>query len=280
MVTATASAMTFDLPPLDELTPSTNGHAGEPTSDDLGRLAAVDAAAEAAEAGDELEGEEEEAAGEADTDSQEVGGGIEPEPLAADRPPAYPGEPEPDESDTILHDEADDGCSDDEDPDPITAAREALGEAVLERMALEKQLKRAKKAEKDAAEELRDLVGRQLELPLAVAAPPDLQKSFIDDDPAKEVGAGAEADPNAWRSALVTDLPLKPAILARLEESGIATIGELEDLRAGAGLRSLKGVGQAKTDAIEEAVVVWLSANRDREVFSQVNGAAADKGAN
>lgn len=88
----------------------------------------------------------------------------------------------------------------------------------------------------------------------------------------------ANPNPNAWRSIPIEQLGLKAALQAKLIDSGISTIGQLEDLRASHdGLKSIKGVGQAKADAIEEAVLNWLTKNRDREVLQTArNGAASE----
>ena len=53
-------------------------------------------------------------------------------------------------------------------------------------------------------------------------------------------------------------------MLEKLEGAGVTTIGELEDLRGGAGLTSIGGIGQATADKIEEQVLEWLSENRDK----------------
>lgn len=162
----------------------------------------------------------------------------------------------------------------DDSPDHIDLARKQLADCTLARMALERQLKFAKKREKEAAEELRDLVGRQQELPLSDPPGSERQKELIGDDgevgdEAAQVSGPADASPDAWRSVLITELHLKPATETKLTENDVTTIGQLEDLRGGAGLRSLRGIGQAKADAIEEAVLAWLTENRDKHVFDQ-----------
>ncbi len=76
-------------------------------------------------------------------------------------------------------------------------------------------------------------------------------------------------EPDAWRAASIDELRLPSGIDSKLREAGIETIGQIEDKRAeggdieGAGLRSVPGIGPAKVDKIEEAVLAWLSANRD-----------------
>lgn len=69
----------------------------------------------------------------------------------------------------------------------------------------------------------------------------------------------------AWRDASVAEsLGLTTKVLEKLADAGITTIGELEDLRAGEGLTSVAGIGQATADKIEEQVLEWLDENRDK----------------
>lgn len=147
----------------------------------------------------------------------------------------------------------------------IVEAREVFLLAALERSKLEGQLKRSKKREKDALEAYRDLVGRQQELPLCDPDPLERQTDFLGDN---KTQSPPWRDFGGWRHAPLGELKLSSALHDKLVEHGIQTVGELEDLRGGRGLRSLKGVGQGKADRIEEAVIRWLSENRDREVFA------------
>ena len=88
-------------------------------------------------------------------------------------------------------------------------------------------------------------------------------------------GQKKQAEPvvnDAWRSASINELALGVAITNALLESDITTIGRLEEVRAegdiaGMGLRSIKGIGEAKAQKIEEAVLDWLTRNRDSEVL-------------
>ena len=79
----------------------------------------------------------------------------------------------------------------------------------------------------------------------------------------------------AWRNVRIETLGLKPSLAELLVEAGLDTIGKLEDQRADShngGLRAIKGVGQAKADAIEDAVLRWLSSNRDAAVLAAAGG--------
>jgi len=74
-----------------------------------------------------------------------------------------------------------------------------------------------------------------------------------------------EADTLGWREqSIAGSLGLTAKILEKLEDAGVTTIGELEDLRAGAGLRSVGGIGEATADKIEAQVLEWLTENRDK----------------
>ena len=72
-----------------------------------------------------------------------------------------------------------------------------------------------------------------------------------------------------WRQCGIDRLNLAASINAKLAEADVLTIGDLEDLRAGKGLRSIAGIGQATVDKIENAVIDWLSENRDAAALSE-----------
>lgn len=150
-----------------------------------------------------------------------------------------------------------------------------LSRCVLHVMACKAELKHAQAEEKEVAELLQKLLYRGPEkLPLFDSP---IRK------PGDPIGNGPAAkpvvDPNAWRTVPISKLDLKPKLIEKLQENGIDTIGQLEDLRAqgnakGVGLRSVKGIGDAKVTEIEDQVLAWLSANRDAGVFAAVNGQA------
>lgn len=80
---------------------------------------------------------------------------------------------------------------------------------------------------------------------------------------------------NAWREVPVVDaLSLTAKQLDKLDEAGVRTMGQLEDLRGGDGLGSIHGFGQATIDKIEDQSLAWLTENRDRfgEVVSDDQG--------
>lgn len=83
---------------------------------------------------------------------------------------------------------------------------------------------------------------------------------------------------DAWRKAPVSELvnhgPLAPSDLKNLEAAGIETIGQLEDLRAGAGLASVKGFGPVAVERVTEALLAWLTEHRDKAAFEAARAAS------
>ena len=97
--------------------------------------------------------------------------------------------------------------------------------------------------------------------------------------------APSEAVSDAWRDCTIAELGahgLRSSLVNRLAELGYDTIGKLEDLRAkistGAVDRWPKGIGEAKITEIENAVVGWLTANRDAGVFGAIPNTEGDAG--
>lgn len=157
-------------------------------------------------------------------------------------------------------------------------------EASIERAKLEVALKAAKKDEKDALERVSKLID---DGPLPLFDRPIKTISPEAAAPATETAGNqaAEAeptapavDPDAWKAAPIADLitcGLKEHIVTKLAEAGIDTIGRLESLRADISNgreKWPKGIGEAKITAIEDAVVGWLTSNRDRQVFAHAAG--------
>lgn len=96
-----------------------------------------------------------------------------------------------------------------------------------------------------------------------IAAGPDAQRhlpfSDLDED---------DSNPEAWRDVAIGDvLELTSKQAETLEAADINTVGQFEDLRAGAGLTSLKGIGQVKAEEWENQMLDWMAANaRETEV--------------
>ena len=85
-------------------------------------------------------------------------------------------------------------------------------------------------------------------------------------------------DPDAQYDALLASpldaLKLPAGIVAKLTEAGVATVGDLEQLREDIMFDRKawpKGIGPAKVDVIEDAVVDWLSANEHDGDETEVN---------
>ncbi len=100
------------------------------------------------------------------------------------------------------------------------------------------------------------------------------------DDPSlgsSRPAASANGSGDAWRSVPLSALNLPPKLTETLIEANAATIGQLEDLRGQISQAKAvwpKGIGVAKQTLIEDAVIAWLTANRDRAVFEEIHPAA------
>jgi len=111
-----------------------------------------------------------------------------------------------------------------------------------------------RKAADVAGKATRNLIARgpdpQRELPFAEEADDDaVDGSFeVSDWDQEEIGAA---------------LGLTAKQLEKLHEADITTMGEFETLRAGAGLMSIKGIGRALADQLEDRALQWLDDNRD-----------------
>jgi len=82
----------------------------------------------------------------------------------------------------------------------------------------------------------------------------------------------ADFYPDAWRNASIDELDLPEKLKYKLIEDGRDTIGRLEDLRAEISqgrAKWPKGIGAAKITAIEDAVITWLTSNRDSQAFGE-----------
>jgi len=92
---------------------------------------------------------------------------------------------------------------------------------------------------------------------------------------ANHEAAAATAPARDWRSVSIDELGLPPSLTEKLKENGCPTIGKLEALRGSFdGLKSIRGIGKAKIDTIEDAVLAWLSKNRDSAALTAAKEAA------
>lgn len=77
-----------------------------------------------------------------------------------------------------------------------------------------------------------------------------------------------------WESVDIAELKLPKGTTTILREAGCGTMGALEKKRGSFdGLTSIAGIGETKRDAIEEAVLGWLSKNRDASAINAVREA-------
>lgn len=122
-----------------------------------------------------------------------------------------------------------------------------------------------------AAKKRVDEIGKRLSA--LIARGPEQQRKLL-------FGDDADTESLAWRDQPIAgQLALTPKIMELLEDAGVSTIGELEDLRAGEGLTSIGGIGQATADKIEDQVLEWLDENRDKfgEAFETSEGESDDQ---
>ncbi len=121
---------------------------------------------------------------------------------------------------------------------------------------------------------------------LAKALRNDQDRPLLDGlDVDGQVNAGSQADVDSQDDvdeeydALLKNpidvLKLPAGIVAKLAEAGVATVGDLEQLREDIMFDRKawpKGIGPAKVDVIEDAVITWLSENDHDAVPSDVDG--------
>ena len=166
----------------------------------------------------------------------------------------------------------------------IREISDELAEAALERLEAESRYKAAKNREKAIVEQLSEVMKEGPRVMPLFDRQPDQQSSVHGVAVAESVAPDAQTwaestqpvviEPltdDAWRSVRLSELRLKPKLQERLEEAGVDTIGRLEDLRAEISQgreKWPKGIGKAKITEIEDAVIAWLSKNRDAQVLA------------
>lgn len=84
-----------------------------------------------------------------------------------------------------------------------------------------------------------------------------------------------DREPDAWRDVPLGDvLTLTDRQCETLADADVTTVGAFEDLRAGDGLTSLKGIGQTTAEKWEQQMLDWL-ADHARESDNQPDGEMA-----
>lgn len=117
------------------------------------------------------------------------------------------------------------------------------------------------KDQTSGAKKYRDELGKELS-ELIARGPDRQQKLEFKDDQASE---GGQQNTDAWKDVpIVEALGLTAVQLDKLEDEGVRTMGQLEEFRAGPGLQSIKGFGPAAVTKIEDQILDWLDANRDK----------------
>lgn len=96
-------------------------------------------------------------------------------------------------------------------------------------------------------------------------------------DHAEKQAAAEQKPDDSWREASIAELGLKPGQVKKLNEAGVETIGQLEDLRAKIADGKAewpKGIGPAAVTDIEDAQIKWLSEHAHKAALAE---AAATK---
>ncbi len=166
----------------------------------------------------------------------------------------------------------------------VEAAKESHTSAAIVRSQADDARKLAKKHEDDALEELMGLLNDKPKEPTFAEVVAELVKKrglgMASDQPVASSPSSTSAakTSDAWRAVPITKLDLPDKLIERLQEDGLDTIGRLEDRRGEISegkAKWPKGIGQAKITKIEDAVIAWLTQNRDQAVFQDLQGAAA-----
>lgn len=98
-------------------------------------------------------------------------------------------------------------------------------------------------------------------------------------DPQRSLPFGDDENPaEAWRIvAIDTVIEATDKQLEKLQESGILTVEHFENLRAGEGLTSLTGIGQATAEKWEEQMLDWMAVNaREGELDEDFEAGTGD----
>lgn len=152
----------------------------------------------------------------------------------------------------------------------ICSAESRCRIAELEMLSAKSALKDAKGEYDSAVDSLRSLIRgmlNDLDRPL-------LNQSTDEPDPEQDPDPDAESPgPKVdWTVVPVSEISLPSGILNKLEENGVTTIGQLENLRAEVSMgkeKWPKGIGPAKVSTIEDRVLSWLSEHRDKAVLEE-----------
>lgn len=160
----------------------------------------------------------------------------------------------------------------------VLLLKEELKEAKKEYDADVQALRKLCRAlENDKARPLFDPCQKQSEIKVAAAADLDCRrdKPLDTNHPTNEAeDAAPKHDANAWRKVSIGVLGLSPKLEEKLCDGYPAmTLGTLEDLRAEISqgrAKWPKGIGQARITDIEDAIVAWLTENRDKATFAEL----------
>lgn len=178
----------------------------------------------------------------------------------------------------------------------VEAAKEKHTSAAIVQAELKEAHKLAKSLEDDALQSLMKLLANKPEEPkLADVLAASAREAATDSSspgssapsptPTADQPASSEPSPPAndsWRIVPITKLDLPEKLIERLQEDGLTTMGRLEDRRGEISegkAKWPKGIGAAKITKIEDAVIDWLTKNRDQAVFAELQPGVGESGA-
>ena len=150
----------------------------------------------------------------------------------------------------------------------IQAVETELADAELNYRRLKDLTKTAKKMVDEVAEVLQSLRNGHVETseppktetqPTPPEADGDLWGDLVSEQPPQPVA------PASWRGVHLKEIGFTPKKLEALEAAGVHTVGDFDDRRIEGTIRDIPGIGKATAEKMENAVLLWLSVNRDKE---------------
>jgi uncharacterized phage infection (PIP) family protein YhgE len=153
----------------------------------------------------------------------------------------------------------------------------AFTELAIEHKKADDHAKELKKSMQEALKNLQSTIDSGPQKPLPLLDRPSRDKvavtleAHLAASPAATATAETTAtESEAWKAAAIGELNLGDSLTEKLIENGIATLGQLEALRADIAEHRAKwpkGIGEAKITKIEDAVIDWLTKHRDAGIF-------------
>lgn len=107
-----------------------------------------------------------------------------------------------------------------------------------------------------------DSIGAELQR--MIRKGPDPQRKLFSDTGLDVIDVASDESDDAWmKEAIGPALHLSDKQVDKFFEAGVTTMGQFETLRGGPGLLSVKGIGRALADQLEDRALEWLNEFRD-----------------